>query len=182
MMHRALAAACALASGCLWATPTSDVLRGYDARAGAQGASVHAVGGEAGLTADLEVDGRGYQRAGDPHTYPGAGLGLGLRLSPLGMLPTEHHVERYVDFGGEVGGEITLVVGLPTTATAVGQGWVGAWAELGTVRLGDGYLALIGDVRATSASAPWADQTLVTIGLGWRARRRVTPADLTVRD
>jgi hypothetical protein len=176
------AAACLALSGCLWATPTSDVLTGYDGRVGPRGASAHVVGGIAGMHADLEADGRGYQRAGDPNTYPGGGLGLSVRLSPLGMLPTTHRVERYFDFGSEVGGEVTLVVGIPTTATTLGQGWVGGWAELGTVPIGNGYLALVGNVRAATASAPWRDQTVVTIGVGWRVRRRATLSDLTWRD
>ena len=176
------AAACLVLTGCLWATPTSDVVAGYDGRAGLRGASAHVVGGIAGAHVDLEADGRGYQRAGDPNTYPGGGVGLSVRLSPLGVLPTTHRVERYFDFGGEAGGEVALVVGIPTTATAVGQGWVGGWVEVGTVPIGNGYLALVGDVRAATMSAPWRDQTTWTIGIGWRARRRATPADLTWRD
>ena len=174
-------------TGCLWATPTSTKTGGYEARAylgeHTQGAGMYAVGGMAGLDISAEADVRdGFQRTGDPNHYTGASLGLSMRLSPMGIIASEHRLDRYFDFGGEAGGNATVIPGTPQV-TGTGSGWVGAWVEIGTVPIGtDGYLVLTGTIRAASLDGPWHDQTIYGIGLGYRTRSTVTPEDLTWRD
>jgi hypothetical protein len=173
-------------TGCLWATPRSTKSAGYEARGylgeHTSGAGMYAVGGMAGLDIAAEADVRsGFQRTGDPNRYTGASLGLSLRLSPLGMLATEHQLDRYFDFGGEAGANLTVIPGTPQVS-GTGSGWVGAWVELGTVPVGDGYIVLTGTIRAASLDGPWHDQTIYGVGLGYRARSTVTQEDLTWRD
>lgn len=174
-----------LLPGCLWATTSSDKVSGYELRGvigqDNRGASAHLMGGMAGVHAELEGGARQFRRDIDPNTYTGGGLGASLRASPFGIFATEHRLERFLDFGAEVGGDIGFVFGAPAH-TFVQTGWVGGWVELGTLPVGDGYLALTGDLRAASPYDTWHDQVLIGVGLAFRHRAKVTASDLDFHD
>ena len=186
----ALATSClALTGGCLWANQRSEAVYGYEARAvlrddgHVEGAALRADGGYAGVTVGAESDLRDGQRAGDPHTYKTAGLGLILRASLLGIIATEHRFERYFDIGADVGAAGSVMFGVPPHHIAGGgSAWYGAWTEIGTFSAGSGYVALTGSIRREAATSPWLSQTIVTVGLAWRHRRLVTGEDLRWRD
>ncbi len=173
-------------SGCLWATPTSTKTAGYEMRGylgeHTTGAGMYAVGGMAGVDVAAEADVRsGFHRTGDPNGYTGASLGISLRASPLGIIASEHQLDRFFDFGGELGANATLLPGTPRVS-GTGSGWVGAWVELGTVPVADGYMVLTGTIRSASLDGAWQDQTIYGIGLGFRSRQTVTAEDLTWHD
>lgn len=178
-----------LGSGCLWANKHSEAVHGYGAHVivgddgHVEGGAVQAGGGYAGLTASIEANLRDAIRPGDPNTYSALGIGFSVRASLLGILATEHVVERYFDIGGEAGAGGDLVLGVPPHKIAgTGAGWYGAWVEIGTVPVGTGYIALTGGIRREAFAEPWLDRTQLMIGLAWRHRRPVTEADLTWRD
>lgn len=188
MKHLAIAAA-ACAGGCLWATPKSQVVHGYAAEVALgddghlEGGALHVGGGQAGVGADLEVSLHDARRTGDPATYHALGLGLSLRASLFGVLGTEHVLDRYFDLGAEAGVGGALALGVPPHDVAgLPSGWVGAWTELGTFEVADGYLALTGGIRAETSGEPWVNRTQLMIGLAWRHRRQVTAEDLRFRD
>ena len=172
--------------GCLWATTSSDKVYGYEARGvigqNNRGASAHVMGGMAGLHFEFQGGGRQFERDGDPNAYTGVGLGASLRASPFGIIAPDHRLERFLDLGAEVGADASLVVGVPTTATLVGAGWVGGWVELGTVPVGDGYIALTGNIRTVAATDTWHDQLLLGVGIAFRKRAKVTADDLDFHD
>jgi hypothetical protein len=176
----------ALGTGCFWANERSDSMYGFEGRAvlgsngHLQGGQAHVKGGEAGLYVDVEANLRDAARPNDPDTHRAVGLGFSLRGSLFGILGTEHQLERYFDFGAELGGGGVLVSGGPHSITGVGSGWVGAWVDFGTVSLGSGYLALTGGIRRESFEDPWLDQTELAIGIAWRQRGPM--AKLNLRD
>jgi hypothetical protein len=173
-------------SGCLWANEKSQAVYGFDARAmldpsgNATGGQLGADGGMAGLNIHAEGAVHGASRAGDPRTYRAVALGLGLRLSLLGMLATDHRLERYFDVGGEAGAAVNAALGVPPHDIAgVGSGWYGAWVEVGTASTpGGGYVALVGGVRREAYADPYFDQTQVLVGLAWRHREVAGPLHL----
>jgi len=173
-------------SGCFWATPTSDVLDGYEVRGvfaeNNRGGNIHRTGGIAGVHLDAEAGVREFRRAQDPNAYTGASGALSVRASPFGIIASDHKLERYFDFGAEGGVEATMIFGGPAKLSGAGAGFVGGWVELGTVPLDNGYLALTGDIRTMSLTDTWKDQVIVAVGIGWRGRRTATPRDLSWRD
>lgn len=190
MSMKLIVVACLLlGSGCLWANKQSESVYGYGGHAilredgHIEGGALQAGGGYAGLTANVEANLRDAARQGDPNTYSALGLGLSLRASLLGILATDHILERYFDIGGEAGGGIDLMLGVPPHGVGgTGTGWYGAWVEIGTVPVDTGYIALTGGIRRESFGDPWLDRTQLMIGLAWRHRSPVTDADLTWRD
>jgi hypothetical protein len=176
-------------SGCFWASKQSESVYGYEARAivgddgHVEGGSVQTGGGYAGLTANIEANLRDTARAGDPNTYSALGLGFSLRGSLLGILGTEHVIERYFDIGAEAGAGGDVVLGVPPhKVDGTAGGWYGAWVEFGTFRVESGYLALTGGIRREAFADPYLSQTQLMIGVAWRHRRRVSAEDLTWRD
>jgi len=176
----------AVLPGCLWATTSSDKVHGYEVRGvvgdGNRGASAHVMGGMAGLHVEFQGQGRQFRRAEDPNTYTGGGLGLGLRASPFGIIARDHRLERFLDLGAHTGVDFDVVFGVPGNVALVGSGWVGGWVELGTVPVGDGYLALTGDIRTVGLTDSWNNQVLYGIGIAYRQRAKVTGEDLTIHD
>jgi hypothetical protein len=174
-----------LLPGCLWATTSSDKVSGYEVRGiigqDNRGANAQVMGGMAGLHGELEAGVREFRRDVDPNTYTGGGVGVNVRLSPFGVLASEHRLERYFDFGAEIGGELTAVFGAPAH-NFVPTGWVGGWVELGTIPVGDGYLALTGNIRSAAPHDTWHDQVLIGIGIAFRHRAKVTSDDLDFHD
>jgi hypothetical protein len=165
-----------LGTGCFWANEHSESLYGYEARAvlgsdgHVEGAQAHVKGGFAGIYADLEANVRDAVRPDDPVTHKGTGVGISLRGSLFGVLATAHEIERYLDFGAELGAGAALVPGVPGSITGMGSAWYGAWVDIGTISVGSGYLALTGGIRRETFGAPWIDQTQLAIGLAWRKR------------
>jgi hypothetical protein len=176
----------AMLSGWLWATPTSDVLDGYEARGvigdNNRGGSVHRTGGIAGVHLDAEAGVRQFRRAEDPNSYTGTSAALSLRVSPFGIIASDHKLERYFDLGAEAGGEASVIFGVPAKLAGAGAGWVGGWVEFGTIPVDTGYLAITGNIRTMSLTDTWQDQLVVAVGLGWRSRRTVTARDLRWND
>jgi hypothetical protein len=173
-------------SGCFWATPTSDVLDGYEVRGviaeNNRGGSIHRTGGIAGVHLDAEAGVREFRRAQDPNAYTGTSGALTVRVSPFGIIASDHKLERYFDLGAEVGGEASVIYGVPAKLAGAGAGFVGGWVEIGTVPLDDGYLALTGNIRTMSLTDTWKDQVVVAVGIGWRGRRTATLRDISWRD
>jgi len=174
-----------LLPGCLWATASSDKVSGYEVRGiigqDNRGGTAQVMGGMAGLHGEFQAGVRQFRRDVDPNTYTGGGAGVNIRLSPLGVLASDHQLERFFDFGGELGGEFTAVFGAPAH-NFVPTGWVGGWVELGTVPLGDGYLALTGNIRSAAPHDTWDNQVLIGVGLAFRHRSRVSASDLDFHD
>jgi hypothetical protein len=182
----AAAVACAvLATGCLWANPRSDSLEGFSARTtlagdgrvegGVADAEIGFAGvylnTEAGIADSARDDGKRHG-LGPYHTV---GLGAALRGSLFGILGDDHVLDRYLDFGGELGGASEVATGVQGFRYGLASSmaaYYGVWAELGTVPVGaHDYIAITGDVRQVSfQEAHWVDQTQVTIGLAWRRR------------
>jgi hypothetical protein len=178
-----------LATGCPWANRQSQSVHGVSGHlrlrtdGHPQGGSLATSGGYAGLFAAAELDVRDAQRAGDPARYADGSLAVSVRASPLGILGTDHWLERYFDLGGEAGAGIGYVPGVPPHGAFTPSAWYGAWVELGTLGLDDGsYLALTGGVRRELFSDTWFDQTQLLVGLAWRTRKPVTAEDLRWRD
>jgi len=176
-------------SGCFWANKHSESVYGYEARAilgddgHVEGGSVQAGGGYAGLTANIEANLRDTARAGDPNTYSALGLGFSLRGSLLGIVGSEHALERYFDIGAEAGAGGAVVLGVPPhSVDGTGSGYYGAWVEFGTFNVSSGYLALTGGIRREGFASPYDERTQLMIGLAWRHRRPVAAEDLTWRD
>ena len=166
-----------LGAGCLWANERSESFYGYEGRVllgddvHAEGAQARITGGFAGIYADLEANLRDAVRPDDPNIHHGLGIGVSLRGSLFGVLATAHEIERYLDFGPEIGVGAALVPGVPPgSVTGMGSAWYGAWVDIGTVSLGKGYLALTGGIRREVFDAPWIDQTQLAIGIAWRKR------------
>jgi len=175
--------------GCLWANPNSYRVSGVDGSAmvvdghGSSGGGVRAFTGGAGLYVAAEAGERGVRRGGDSNDYSGVSADLSLRLSLPGILPTEHVVDRYFDFGLEAGGGGIVAFGVPRTVEGIGEGFVGGWVELGTIPVDDnGYLAISGAIRAYGLDDGWENQTVYSIGLGWRGREHFTQRDFQFRD
>jgi len=188
-MKLVVAVCVTFAGGCLWATPQSQVVQGYEGGVvlggdgHVEGGAAHVGGGMAGLGVDLEANLRDAVRQGDPRRGTALGLGLSLRASLLGILGTDHLVDRYFDLGAAAGCGAALAFGVPTrNVDGLVSGWVGAWTELGTVPIGDGYLALTGGIRAETSAEPWTNQTQLFVGLAFRQRRTATAEDLRFRD
>ena len=194
-----------LGTGCLWASETSQSLVGYsghvtlDDHGQVEGAGAHFIGGYAGLVTDLELDARDAARKRDPVVLPPPGppapatpgpdtghavaFGFSLRGSLLGIVSPDHRLERYFDIGAEAGGSVGAAFGLPRHAVdSTASTWYGAWAELGTINAGDGYLALTAGIRRELFDGPFVDQTQLLIGIAWRRRRTVTRSELYIHD
>jgi hypothetical protein len=175
--------------GCLWANPNSYKVVGLDGTGlvvdghGSGGGGVRAFTGGAGLYFAAEANARGVQRGGDSNVYTGVSADLSLRLSLPGVLPTEHVVDRYFDFGLEAGGGGIVAVGVPRTVEGIAEGFVGGWVELGTIAVDDdSYIAISGAIRAYGLDSGWDNQTVYTIGVGWRGRTHFTQRDFQFRD
>ena len=188
---RFLVVACLALAGCLWATPRSDSALGFGARVvlddggHPEGAAVHGEIGYAGLYMDVDVTTREVTQPADPAGYRAVGLGFTVRASLLGILATEHRLERYFDFGAELGGGGGAAFAVPKRGVeSVTMGWIGGWVELGTVSLGpDRYLAITGNLRREAVHEdPWLARTQLLIGLAWRERGPVSASDLRWRD
>jgi hypothetical protein len=167
----------ATSTGCLWLNEKSDGVVGYHAHAiidngGHAGGGAEAVVGMAGVYVAGEGGLQPIHRTGDPNTYTAGAMGVSMRASPFGIIASDHRLERYFDFGAEAGGTFMIAV-RNGSATGAGDGWYGAWLELGTAPIGAGYLVLVGNVRRASMSDGWNDQTLFTVGIGYRERSAV---------
>jgi hypothetical protein len=169
--------ACAtLGTGCFWANEHSESLYGYEGRVvlgddgHVQGGQARAMGGFAGIYADVEANLRDAVRTSEaPHSA--LGIGFSLRGSLFGVLATAHEIERYLDLGAEAGASAELVPGVPSgSLSGTGSAWYGAWVDIGTVSLGSGYLALTGGIRREVFDGPWIDQTQLAVGIAWRKR------------
>ena len=180
-----------LGPGCLWANSHSQSVTAFDARAmvGAggdrrvEGGQLRAAAGYAGVLADADLTVRDGVRVGEPSRYRTATVGVGLRASPLAILATDHWLERYLDFGFDAGAGIGAAFGVPPHGAAfVASGWVGAWVELGTVPIGDGYLSVTGAIRQESFDAAWTDRSQLSLGVGYRTRQTVRAEQLRWRD
>jgi hypothetical protein len=149
----------------------------------AEGASLQASAGYAGLQVDAELAVRGAVRMGDPAVYHAATAGVGLRASVLGIVANDHRLERYLDLGFDAGGEIGVVPGVPPRGAFLGGGWYGAWVDVGTLPVGDdGYVAVTTGFRVEAFDGGWFDRTQLLVGLAWRKRRPVTADELRWRD
>jgi hypothetical protein len=175
----------AVLAGCYSFGKTADSLGGVgatvtlDQHGNAIGAAAHGVGGVAGWHADLELVGERVHKAGDPRTFQAVGLGLALRVSPLGLLANEHRLERFFDFGVETGFVGSVVVSPEWTTRAAVSG--GVWVELGLMAAAGGYMAVTGNVRTVNADDPWTDQEAVfLVGLAWRHREPTKPNHFTI--
>lgn len=181
--------ACLALAGCLWADrATSESMSGYAARAvlsgdgRVEGADASAVFGYAGVTVEGEASVHDTDRPGDSRTYHAAHLGGSLRFSLFGVLSHDHRLERYLDLGPLVGAGAGPVFGVPPQGIAAEfSGWAGAWVEVGTLPVGDGYLALTGAIRAETSTEPWRNRTQLAVGLAWRTRAPLG-ADLHFHD
>jgi len=186
-----------LASGCLWATKTSDISTRLAAKAVLDdhghpiGGAVQASASMAGLYLGTELGGRSVDLAPatDPmapptpaRDYVDLGLDLFVRASLPGVVPSDHKLERYLDFGAEAG---VGFGGVAWSGTSVGDqenGFVGGWVEIGTFQHGSHYVAIVGDIRMIGYSNDWADQVVIGVGLAWASRHTVKAEDLTWRD
>jgi hypothetical protein len=177
-------------SGCFWATPQSERIHGLEARGmtsrdGRFGGGVHAMTSTAGLQIGAELDER-VIRTGDSGDsgasggHAGTSVAVSVRLSLPGVLPTDHHVDRFIDGGVEVGGGIAMLVGT-ASLTAGAERFAGAWLEIGNLDVSDGYVVFTVGVRALQLTGRLFDDTLYTFGIGWRGRRRVDPAEIRWR-
>jgi hypothetical protein len=122
-----------IAGGCFWADEKSGDVVGYEARVvlgtddHVEGGSVHAMGGFAGITGDIEANVRDASRIHDPATYHDAGVGVSARASLFGILASDHKLERYLDFGGEAGASLGVALGVPPHDAAFTPAlWYGA--------------------------------------------------------
>ena len=173
-------------SGCFWATPQSERIHGLEARGmasrdGRFGGGVHAMTSTAGLQIGAELDERVMRTgsaAGDGHA--GTSVAVSVRLSVPGVLPTDHHVDRFIDGGAEVGGGIAMLVGT-ASLTAGAERFVGGWLEIGNLDVSDGYVVFTVGVRAMQLTGRLLDDTLFTFGIGWRGRRTVAPEEIRWR-
>ena len=187
-MHRLLVAA-TLLPGCFWASTKSDSAVGYEGRVAldthghVQGGAVHYLVGFAGLYADAEANVQGVTRPMDGDTYRDAGVGISVRASLLGIVASEHVLERYLDFGADGGLGLGLVLGVPPHDIGLAaSAWVGGWFEIGTMNVAGGYLALTGNVRRETLTSSWNDQTQLMIGVAWRTRSKVEASDIAWHD
>jgi hypothetical protein len=192
-MHRAVLVLTGVlaiaASGCLWKNKLSDESSRVQLSAtGAEGdipngARLHGSIGEAGLYIGGELEIRDLELAPLPpdqvmpppagQDYTGLGVNVLLRASPLGILGREHRLERWLDFGVEVGAGAGTVVWDASTTAGIGNHkhtFVGGWVELGTFTVGKRYVALVGDLRYHDQRGPWRDEIVAGIGLAWTRR------------
>jgi hypothetical protein len=188
-MKLAFVAPLLLGSGCLWANEKSVSDVGFDARVvlgtdgHVEGGSAQTMGGYAGVAGAAEVTVRDAVQAGDPATYHAAAVGISARASLFGILATDHELERYFDFGGEAGASLGAALGSPLHGHAfMPTAWYGAWVELGTFPVENGYLAVTGGIRREVAGDLWFDQTQLTIGIAWRKRERISLAKQSWHD
>jgi hypothetical protein len=154
----------------------SDTMLGYGAHAVLgggrfEGAAIQAMTGVSGVYVEGEASVRGADRRDAPDTYQAVGAALATRVSLFGLLGTSHELERYFDLGGAAGAGGGWVFGPPPHDIAgFGSAWYGAWVDLGTVAIDDGYLAVTGGVRREVFGDPWNDRTQLMVGLAWRRR------------
>lgn len=193
-----------LGTGCLWANEKSESLEGYGARV-LLGTDGHPTGGAidgtlgyAGLIADFEAHGRDLSRPGDlmaptvpgqlpfigpPTSAFGLGAGIDLRASLLGIVSSDHRLERYFDVGLDAGaGAGGAFADAPHKLTGTASGWYGAWAELGTVPAGKGYVALTLGIRREVFNEHFFDQTQLLVGVAWRKHTLSPFSGLNLRD
>jgi hypothetical protein len=168
-------------SGCFWATPRSERIHGLEARAIASrdsrfGGGVHAMTSIAGMQIGAELDER-VMRTLEDGSHAGTSVAVSLRLSVPGVLPTDHHVDRFIDGGVELGGGIAMLVGT-ATLTAGAERFVGAWLEIGNLDVSDGYVVFTVGARSMQLTGRLLDDSLYTVGIGWRGRRTVAPAEI----
>lgn len=193
-----------LLPGCLWANEHSESLTGFQAQlllddsAQPAGGAVHGTLGYAGLTADFEANVRDVTRPGDlvlptvpgemahlgdPTTARAVGLGFDLRGSLLGILATDHSLERYFDIGVDAGAGVGgAFASAPHELTGTASGWYGAWTEVGTVSVHGGYLAVTGGIRREVFDDHFFDQTQLMVGLAWRKREPLPDGALHFHD
>jgi len=172
-------------SGCIWATPQSERIHGLEARGttskdGRLGGGVHAMTSTAGLQIGAELDERVIRTLDDTSGHAGTSVAVSVRLSLPGVLPTDHHVDRFIDGGAELGGGIAMLLGT-ASLTAGAERFAGAWLEIGNLDVSDGYVVFTVGVRAMELTGRLLDDTLYTFGIGWRGRRRVSPAEIRWR-
>jgi hypothetical protein len=103
-----------------------------------------------------------------------------LRISVPGVLPTDHHIDRFLDGGVEVGGGVAMLLGTPGF-TGGPESFVGGWVELGNIDIDDGYLVFTAGVRVMRLTDGLVNDNVYTFGIGWRGRRRVSPEDIRWR-
>jgi hypothetical protein len=203
-MKLALVACMVLMTGCLWANEKSESLSGFGGRAilgtdgHPSGGAIDGTLGYAGLIADFEAEARELSRGGDlmaptvPGQLPfigpptralGLGVGLDVRASLLGILSSDHRLERYFDVGLDAGAGVGgAFADAPHELTGTASGWYGAWGELGTVRAGSGYVALTFGIRREVFNEHFFDQTQLLVGLAWRKHTLTPFSGLNLRD
>jgi hypothetical protein len=172
-------------SGCFWATPRSERIHGLEARGetsrdGRLGGGVHAMTSTAGLQIGAELDERVMRTGDDPGGHAGTSVAVSVRLSIPGVLPTDHHFDRFIDGGVEGGGGIAMLLGT-ASLTAGAERFAGAWLEIGNLDVSDGYVVFTAGVRAVQLTGSLFGDTIYTFGIGWRGRQRVRPEDIRWR-
>ncbi|HEV7554772.1 MAG TPA: hypothetical protein VGO00_04905, partial [Kofleriaceae bacterium] len=153
--------------------------RGMTSRDGRFGGGVHAMTSTAGLQIGAELDER-VMRTFEDASHAGTSVAVSMRLSVPGVLPTDHHVDRFIDGGVEVGGGIAMLVGT-ASLTAGAERFLGAWLEIGNLDVSDGYVVFTVGARAIQMTGRLSDDTLYTFGIGWRGRRVVAPGEIRWR-
>lgn len=170
-------------TGCLWANDKSDTMWGVSGRAmigehgDLQGGTLDAQWGGAGLYAAVEANTHEVTRPEDLGSTRAIGVNVSLKASLPGMFAPKHELERYFDLGpeGGVGGLFSIDAPRSPNPFNAGAAYFGWWFEIGTVSIGDHYIAIVGDVRREAYGAPWDDQTQLIVGLAWRHRELLGP-------
>jgi len=186
-MKIALVVALGMLGGCLWANPNSYMRTGIDLQGvavgerGTHGANARALADGAGVGVAVEVGERAVSRTGvgDPNDYTGASIDFLLRVSLPGVMPTDHRLDRFFDFGVEGGGGGVVAFGVPPGVQGMGDAFIGGWVELGTVPVSGnhGWIAITGSARSYGLDSGWDNQTVYTVAIGWRSREKLTQHD-----
>jgi hypothetical protein len=151
-----------------WATDTSQfsagahgqVMVGKDAGSGMEGGGFI---GYAGAELGSEITERTVSRPGERRA--GTTIDDFARLSIPGMLPTDHDLERDIDFGIDAGAG-----GGFTRAGGFGEAYAGGWAEVRVTPDHDGdYTALTVGARREAITS-WDTQTIFMVGITKRLR------------
>lgn len=139
---------------------------------GMRGGEVSAAAGAMGCQGMLGLFGEGLYRSvvGDPNRYPAGGVTLQARWSPLAANRDDHGLERWIDFGLEVGGGggIVHTVRLEGFTRTV----VGGWLQLGTGRTrGPALMLEVRRVSYEGYQASYDSATIFSLGLSFVSHR-----------
>ena len=142
---------------------------------GLRGAEVAVVHQHNGIGIRLDVDGQRIERdemmLALHRRSIGVGFGLGLTVSPLGLVADNDRFTRYFDLGvaGSIGGGVVHAGRL----TTYGQAWGGVWATFGMPFLGyangNVFPMIVVEMRRT-AFTDWDDRTVFVLGLALARR------------